>query len=207
MINARYGIYIALSFLLIFLGMGFVNSIRLQTSLDRYIEEYNAFKKSAEITVLYADSLESKISDYIRQVDSLEANLQESEQEYLNSSNRVRLLEQERVALKAQVTDSILEVTPPEVLEYVGVLEEENTELRISIDLLEEISINKSQQISTLAIALDLQTLRADSLYTIVQNIPDAPKNNERLFGIKKPSRLSSFIIGAITASVIILSN
>lgn len=206
MISTRAGIYLALSFLLIFLGVGFLNSFRVQSELDRYIEEYNRFKAEAELTLVYADSIQNEIENYVTIVDELRTNLESVEKDYENSTRRIRDLERERNDARVQVTDSIIEITPPEVLEYVDALENENIELRLSIEILEEINNNKSQQINSLAAALELQTARADSLYIIVQNIPDAPVNTDKIFGFIKPSRLSSFLIGAATASVIILS-
>ncbi len=119
------------------------------------------------------------------------------------SKNRIAELDRERQELKAQVTDSILDETPQEVREYVAVVEEENEELKVALTAAERLTQNLEGQVALLTMSLDTQTQRADSLYTIVMNIPEAPSNPNKVFGfIPKPSRMQSFFIGAALATV-----
>ena len=109
----------------------------------------------------------------------------------------------EKQELKAQVTDSVLNETPPEVREYIAVVEEENEELKVALSAADMLQQNLVNQVALLTMSLDTQTLRADSLYTIVMNIPEAPSNPNKVFGfLPKPSRIQSFFIGAALATV-----
>ena len=101
------------------------------------------------------------------------------------------------------MTDSILEETPQEVREYVAVVEQENEELKVALSAADMLQQNLVNQVALLTMSLDTQTLRADSLYTIVMNIPEPPSNPNKVFGfIPKPSRIQSFFIGAALATV-----
>ena len=51
--------------------------------------------------------------------------------------------------------------------------------------------------------AIALLTLSRDSLQTVIKNIPPAPKNPNRMFGIKLPSRKASFVVGVVAGVVI----
>jgi hypothetical protein len=44
--------------------------------------------------------------------------------------------------------------------------------------------------------ALKLALMRGDSLQAVINLIPPAPKNPNRMFGIKLPSRKASFLVG-----------
>ncbi len=46
--------------------------------------------------------------------------------------------------------------------------------------------------------ALRMALMRGDSLQAVINLIPPAPKNPNRMFGIKLPSRKASFLIGVV---------
>ena len=171
--------------------------------MDQYIEEYEQFEEDAAVAREFADSLQEELVENELEVQELQDSMVVIVSTLNTSKDRIAELDRERQELKAQVTDSILEETPQEVREYITVVEEENEELKVALSAADMLQQNLVNQVALLTMSLDTQTLRADSLYTIVMNIPEAPSNPNKVFGfIPKPSRIQSFFIGAALATV-----
>ena len=169
-----------------------------EDEMDKYIAMYNEYKTQAEATSKYADSLaqeiviadnearaaQSRASVYSRQATELK-------NETLNLMDRAQLLTE-------TITDTLT-------------LARELLPLKDSIITKQETTITtQDKQIQELESALknkdtaiSLLTLSRDSLQTVVNNIPPAPKNPNRMFGIKLPSRKTSFVVGAVAGVVI----
>ena len=182
---------------------GYITSWTKQSQLDQYIEEYEQFEEEAAVVREFADSLQEELAENDLEVQQLQDSMIVIVSNLNTSKVRIAELDKERQELKAQVTDSILEETPQEVREYVVVIEQENEELKVALSAADQLRQNLVNQVTLLTTSFDTQTLRADSLYTIVLNIPEPPGNPNKVFGfIPKPSRMQSFFIGAAVATV-----
>jgi len=182
---------------------GYITSWTKQSQLDQYIEEYEQFEEDAAVVREFADSLQEQLVENVLEVQQLQDSMIVIVSNLNTSKVRIAELDRERQELKAQVTDSILEETPQEVREYVVVIEQENEELKVALSAADQLRQNLVNQVTLLTMSFDTQTLRADSLYTIVLNIPEPPGNPNKVFGfIPKPSRMQSFFIGAAVATV-----
>ena len=182
---------------------GYITSWTKQSQMDQYIEEYEQFEEDAAVAREFADSLQEELAENDLEVQELQDSMIVIVSILNTSKDRIAELDRERQELKAQVTDSVLNETPPEVREYIAVVEEENEELKVALSAADLLQQNLENQVALLTMSLDTQTLRADSLYTIVMNIPEAPSNPNKVFGfIPKPSRIQSFFIGAALATV-----
>ena len=182
---------------------GYITSWTKQSEIDKYIEEYEQFEEDVAVAREFADSLQEELVENELEVQELQDSMVVIVSTLNTSKDRIAELDREKQVLKAQVTDSILNETPPEVIEYVAVVEQENEELKVALSAADMLQQNLVNQVALLTMSLDTQTLRADSLYTIVMNIPEPPSNPNKVFGfIPKPSRIQSFFIGAALATV-----
>ena len=182
---------------------GYITSWTKQSQMDQYIEEYEQFEEDAAVAREFADSLQEELAENDLEVQELQDSMIVIVSNLNTSKDRIAELDRERQELKAQVTDSVLNETPPEVREYIAVVEEENEELKVALSAADLLQQNLENQVALLTMSLDTQTLRADSLYTIVMNNPEAPSNPNKVFGfLPKPSRIQSFLIGAALATV-----
>jgi len=183
---------------------GYITSWTNQFEIDKYIEEYEQFEEDVAVAREFADSLQEELVENELEVQELQDSMVVIVSILNTSKDRIAELDREKQVLKAQVTDSILEETPQEVREYVAVVEQENEELRVALSAADMLQQTLVSQVTLLTMSLDTQTLRADSLYTIVLNIPEPPSNPNKVFGfIPKPSRMQSFFIGAAVATVV----
>lgn len=167
-------------------------------AMDKYIAEYKKFQAQADSASKFADSLaqevviaenearaaQSRAVVYSRQATELK-------NETLNLMDRAQMLTE-------TITDTLT-------------LARELLPLKDSIITKQETTITtQDKQIQELESALknkdtaiSLLTLSRDSLQTVVNNIPPAPKNPNRMFGIKLPSRKTSFVVGVVAGVVI----
>jgi chromosome segregation ATPase len=172
-----------------------------QTQLDQYIEEYNEFKEDVDNTQKYADSLLLIVNQNQQKIEQLEDSILIQRSNLDESNERLQQSETARIEAESHVTDSIIQITPREVVVYVNTLEIENLDLKNSLSSSQILITSLTEQNFLLTTSLETQTSRADSLYSILNNIPDAPSNpNKIFFGlIPKPTRTQSFILGVGT--------
>jgi len=154
---------------------GYITSWTNQFEIDKYIEEYEQFEEDVAVAREFADSLQEELVENELEVQELQDSMVVIVSILNTSKDRIAELDREKQVLKAQVTDSILEETPQEVREYVAVVEQENEELRVALSAADMLQQTLVSQVTLLTMSLDTQTLRADSLYTIVLNIPEPP--------------------------------
>jgi hypothetical protein len=184
--------------LLSFAGVLYWQDSTSDDAMDKYIADYKKFQAQADSATKFADSLaqeiiiadnearaaQSRASVYSRQATELK-------NETLNLMDRAQLLTE-------TITDTLQ-------------LARQILPLKDSIITKQETTIttqgNQIQELETAILkkddALKLALLRGDSLQTVVNNIPPAPKNPNRMFGIKLPSRKTSFVVGVVAGVVI----
>ena len=167
-------------------------------AMDKYISEYKKFQAQADSASKFADSLaqevviaenearaaQSRAVVYSRQATELK-------NETLNLMDRAQMLTE-------TITDTLTLARELLPIKDSIITKQETTITTQDKQIQELESALKSKDT-----AISLLTLSRDSLQTVVNNIPPAPKNPNRMFGIKLPSRKTTFIIGAVAGVVI----
>lgn len=203
--NIKMTLAIAISLLLIFVYM----DNRSEDQIGTYIKEYKKFQAQADSAVKFADSLKTQII-----IEETEAHLaQEKANEYAED---VKELKRNTSVLKNK-RDSLLKETgmPQTVTDSIDHMSSIISVQDSIIDQQEHTINTQDTQISQLNKALqskdniiNLLTLSRDSLQKVVINIPQAPKNPNKMFGMPLPSRkvmlVSGFVAGIITTSVVL---
>jgi chromosome segregation ATPase len=162
-----------------------------QDKMDKYIEEYKQFQAKADSVTKLADSLKAEIviadnesraaegraKILGRQVNSLKS-------ETLSMEERAEVMKEtllDTLELARQVLplkDSII----AKQKETIAAQDGQVTELQSALQ-------NKDN-------ALRMALIRGDSLQAVINLIPPAPTNPNRMFGFKLPSRKASFLVG-----------
>jgi membrane-associated HD superfamily phosphohydrolase len=159
--------------------------------MDKYIAEYKAFQAKADSVTKLADSLKTEIVI--------------ADNESRAAEGRAQILGRQVNSLKNETSNmmdraSELQETLTDTLELARQL----LPLKDSIIAQQQETINtQSAQVSELERALQnkdnalrLSLIRGDSLQTVINLIPPAPKNPNRMLGFKLPSRKASFLVG-----------
>lgn len=187
-----------LALLLSFAGVLYWQDSTSDDAMDKYISEYKKFQAQADSATKFADSLaqeiviadnearaaQSRASVYSRQATELK-------NETLNLMDRAQLLT-ETITDTLELARQILPLKDSIITKQETTITTQDKQ----IQELETAILKKDD-------ALKLALLRGDSLQTVVNNIPPAPKNPNRMFGIKLPSRKTSFVVGVVAGVVI----
>ncbi len=182
---------------------------RSKDKMQEYIDNYKIFQAQADSAVKFADSLKTQIIIEETEAKLAQDKANEYAQDVLELRNTTSILQSRRAALLKEtempqtVTDSLSHMTSIISLQDSIIEQQENT---IDTQDAQIGQLNKALQNKDNAIFL-LTTSR-DSLQKVVLNIPPAPKNPNKMFGIPLPSRkvmaVTGFIAGAITTSVLL---
>ena len=187
-----------LGLLLTFAAVFYWQDSTSDDAMDKYISEYKKFQAQADSASKFADSLaqevviaenearaaQSRAVVYSRQATELK-------NETLNLMDRAQMLTE-------TITDTLTLARELLPIKDSIITKQETTITTQDKQIQELESALKSKDT-----AISLLTLSRDSLQTVVNNIPPAPKNPNRMFGIKLPSRKTTFIIGAVAGVVI----
>lgn len=176
--------------------------------MDEYIQQYKQFQAQADSAVKFADSLKTQII-----IEETEAHLaQEKANEYAEDVKELKkttsVLKNKRDSLMKEtvtpqtVTDSILHMSSIISLQDSIIDQQEHT---INTQDTQIVQLNKALQSKDNVI--NLLTLSRDSLQKVVINIPQAPKNPNKMFGLPLPSRkvmlVTGFVAGIITTTTV----
>ena len=162
-----------------------------QDEMDKYIAEYKVFQEKAETATQLADSLQAEIV-----IADNESRAAEGRARVL--SRQVNTLQNETLSMEERA--EVMKETLLDTLE----LARQVLPLKDSIIAKQKETIAaQGTQVSELESALQskdnalrMAMMRGDSLQMVVNLIPPAPKNPNRMFGIKLPSRKASFAVG-----------
>lgn len=181
--------------LCIFFGLAlaifFFVSNSKQDEVDKYIAEYKVFQAKADSVTELADSLKAEIV-----VADNESRAAESRAKVL--SRQVNTLRDETLSMEERA--EVMKETLLDTLE----LARQILPLKDSIIAKQKETIaTQGTQITELESALQskdnalrMALTRGDSLQAVINIIPPAPKNPNRMLGFKLPSRKASFLIG-----------
>ena len=176
---------------LVFAGVMYWQDSTSDDAMDKYIKEYKAFQAKADSVSDFADSLVVEIA-----VADNEARAAEDRAKIL--SRQVNDLRNETLSMEERA--EVMKETLLDTLE----LARQILPLKDSIIAKQKETIaTQGGQVTELETALQrkddalkLALMRGDSLQAVINLIPPAPKNPNRMFGIKLPSRKASFAVG-----------
>ena len=176
---------------LVFAGVMYWQDSTSDDAMDKYIKEYEAFQAKADSVSDFADGLVVEIA-----VADNEARATEDRAKIL--SRQVNDLRNETLSMEERA--EVMKETLLDTLE----LARQILPLKDSIIAKQkEIIATQGGQVTELETALQrkddalkLALMRGDSLQAVINLIPPAPKNPNRMFGIKLPSRKASFAVG-----------
>ena len=180
-----------LGLLLIFAGVLYWQDSTSDDAMDKYIEEYKVFQAKADSVTELADSLKEEIV-----IADNESRAAESRAKVL--SRQVNVLQNETLNMEERA--EVMKETLLDTLE----LARQILPLKDSIIAKQKETIaTQGTQITELESALQskdnalrMALTRGDSLQAVINIIPPAPKNPNRMLGFKLPSRKASFLIG-----------
>lgn len=216
---------IAVVVLFAFLAASLVRSCGLESDVDRWRDDFNEFRATAQAdAATLSDSLNARTDSVIAVVeiadersDSLTLEIADRNDEIESLQVRTEVIavanDSTFDALSAgQDVETVVEENVPQAEPWIrlafgqrdqmGLLIRQNIVFSEQIFALEQRDVERVTAADALRAGLVFQTQRADSLHVIVLSIPTGPPK-ERLLGfIPLPSRQTSFIIGGITAIV-----
>lgn len=162
-----------------------------EDEMDKYIAQYEAYQAKADSVTEFADSLMTEITIADNESKAAEARA-------TTLSRQVNSLKNETLSMSERA--SVMQETLTDTLELARQL----LPLKDSIIAKQQETIaTQGTQVSELEQALQkkddalkLALVRGDSLQSVINLLPPAPKNPNRVFGIKLPSRKTSFAVG-----------
>jgi len=187
-----------LGLLLAFAGALYWQDSTSDDAMDKYISEYKKFQAQADSATKFADSLAQEIVIADNEARAAQSRANVYSKQVVSLKNETSSLKDRAQELTETITDTLE-------------LARQILPLKDSIITTQETTITTQdkqiQELETAILkkddALKLALLRGDSLQTVVNNIPPAPKNPNRMFGIKLPSRKTSFVVGVVAGVVI----
>lgn len=162
-----------------------------QDEMDKYIAEYKVFQAKAEAATELADSLKQEIV-----VADNESRAAESRAKVL--SRQVNTLRDETLNMEERA--EVMKETMLDTLELArqllplkdSIIAKQKETIDVQGGQVKELESALSSKDNALRMAM----IRGDSLQAVINLIPPAPKNPNRMFGIKLPSRKASFAVG-----------
>jgi hypothetical protein len=167
---------------------------KTQDEMDVYIADYKKFQNEAQVASAMADSLKFEIEKQEEQAATAVARARSLGVRVVAIQQTSEGMRNRAAAMSEAITDTlelarkILPVKDSIITQQDSIItiqNQQNTELTRALE-------HKDTTISLL-------TISRDSLQNVINAIPPAPNNPNRIFGIQLPSRKASFIVGAIT--------
>lgn len=162
-----------------------------EDEMDRYIAQYKEYKAQAEATSRYADSLASQITIQENETRAAESRAAIAARKANEYKSQTLVYTTQVAAIRETVTDTV------ELARQLIPLQDSIiSQQKLTIET-QDTQINELQNaLNSKDVSLKLALQRGDSLQTVLNLLPPAPKNPNRMFGIKLPSRKASFLVG-----------
>jgi len=192
-----------LGLLLAFAGVLYWQDSTSDDAMDKYIEEYKAFQAKADSVTELADSLKEEIVIADNESRAAESRARILGRQVNSLKNETLSMEERAEVMKETLLDTLelaRQVLPlkdsiiAKQKETIAAQDGQVTELQSALQSKDN--------------ALRMAMMRGDSLQAVINLIPPAPKNPNRMFGFKLPSRKASFAIGlamGIGAGVLVI--
>lgn len=197
-------IQIVITVLLMVIISGYVGMWSQKSTIEEWQNRYNAYRDSAAVVVEENKALLARVenmTEYVREVNDSIMKLNEGLDQRME---QLVALRSDLDSIRINITPEILEVTPPEVRDYVATLEQTVEVQDSTITELRAVDRLRVAQIDTLLIANSELVSQLDSVNVILNGLPDGPSDPDKIFGfIPKPSRTQSFIGGTLIGIVI----
>ena len=181
-----------LGLLLVFAGVLYWQDFTSDDAMDKYIEEYKQFQAKADSVTELADSLKEEIIIADNESRAAESRAKLLGRQVNSLKNETLSMEERAEMMKETLLDTlelarqVLPLKDSIIAKQKETIETQSTQ----VTELESALQNKDN-------ALKLAMMRGDSLQAVINLIPPAPKNPNRMLGFKLPSRKASFLIGA----------
>jgi len=188
---------------LIFAGVMYWQDSTSDDAMDKYIEEYKAFQAKADSVTELADSLKEEIVIADNESRAAESRAKLLGRQVSALTNETLSMEERAEVMKETLLDTLELARQVLPLKDSIIAKQKETITLQSTQVTElESALGKKDD------ALKLALMRGDSLQAVINLIPPAPKNPNRMFGIKLPSRKASFAVGlamGIGAGVLVI--
>jgi hypothetical protein len=180
-----------LGLLLVFAGTLYWQDSTSDDAMDKYIEEYKAFQAKADSVTELADSLKAEIVIADNESRAAESRAKILGRQVNSLKNETLSMEERAEVMKETLLDTLelaRQVLPlkdsiiAKQKETIAAQDGQVTELQGALQSKDN--------------ALRMAMMRGDSLQAVINLIPPAPKNPNRMFGFKLPSRKASFLVG-----------
>jgi hypothetical protein len=192
----------------VFMLVVFIQGQFKSNDIDKYIAEAKKFQADAQMAVAFADSLKAEVK--VLELDAAEA---------IGRANRlggqVATLRGETRELRNQLAATIA-ASPPitdmsneELVVYASTIIPQQAQVIEAQDIIINVQTAQVEELERALVFKDqtilLLTQSADSLEFVLRNTPTIPKNPNKFLGINLPSRTTSFVAGAVTATIAIV--
>ena len=176
---------------LIFAGVMYWQDSTSDDAMDKYIKEYKAFQAKADSVTELADSLKEEIIIADNESRAAESRAKVLGRQVNSLRNETLSMEERAEVMKETLLDTLELARQVLPLKDSIIAKQKETITLQSTQVTElESALGKKDD------ALKLALMRGDSLQAVINLIPPAPKNPNRMFGIKLPSRKASFLVG-----------
>jgi membrane-associated HD superfamily phosphohydrolase len=192
-----------LALLLVFAGVLYWQDSTSDDAMDKYIEEYKAFQAKADSVTELADSLKEEIVIADNESRAAESRAKLLGRQVSALTNETLSMEERAETMKETLLDTLELARQILPLKDSIIAKQKETIATQGSQVTELESALQSKDN-----ALRMAMIRGDSLQAVINLIPPAPKNPNRMFGFKLPSRKASFAIGlamGIGAGVLVI--
>jgi len=180
-----------------------IDSYLQQDNIDAYIKKYETYQEIAKKTTVFADSLKDVV--HVMQtivhtkevtITKLTTKVKEQTDAKLQLSMQLDSIEHTMDSAKTiydtlKIKDASIVNLKTQLLHADTVIAQQNL-----------IITERKGQVDTLNLALTHAMVRGDSLQAVLNALPKAPKNPNKIFGISLPSRTTIGIVGFISGVV-----
>lgn len=181
-----------LGLLLVFAAALYWQDSRSDDAMDKYIEEYKAFQAKADSVSKLADSLKVEIVIADNESRAAEGRAQILGKQVNSLRNETSNMMERASELQETLTDT-LELARQVLPLKDSIIAKQQETITTQDNQVKELESALSSKDNALRMAM----MRGDSLQTVINLIPPAPKNPNRILGFKLPSRTASFLVGA----------
>lgn len=198
-------VQIVVTVIVVALASSYMGMWSQQDDIDRWRDAYDNYKDSVELLRQENTQLLDRVAQMTEHVGEIEDSIAVLNRGLAERTAQIIALRDRLDSIRVNINDSILEITPPEVREYVATLEQTVEVQDSTITELRAVDRLRVTQIDTLLFANELLTAQLDSVNVVLGGIPETPDNPNKILGfIPKPTRTQSFILGTITTLVIV---
>jgi uncharacterized phage infection (PIP) family protein YhgE len=180
-----------LGLLLVFAGVLYWQDSTSDDAMDKYIEEYKQFQAKADSVTELADSLKAEIVIADNESRAAESRAKILGRQVNSLKNETLSMEERAEVMKETLLDT-LELARQVLPLKDSIIAKQKETIAAQDGQVTELQSALQSKDNALRMAL----IRGDSLQAVINLIPPAPKNPNRMFGFKLPSRKASFLVG-----------